>query len=220
MSNLRFLFLAFLLTVTLAISALAENGTRTAAYVAPATLPPQLLVPPPDEGSESWRQEIDGVLKAQKNVSATDLAAMRNEQHVTVALIAKTIGDDFAPQRFPKTFALLGHVLEDAGRVSYADKKFWHTRRPYLTDHRVTLLVDPVDDNPAYPSGHATATRVLAEVLGLLYPERLEALRARAFEIAQHRIEAGVHYPVDIRGGETLAYAHHGRTDGEQRFPE
>jgi hypothetical protein len=41
--------------------------------------------------------------------------------------------------------------------------------------------------------------------LGLLFPEKLEALRERAQAIALHRIEAGVHYPVDVEGGQNLA---------------
>ena len=59
----------------------------------------------------------------------------------------------------------------------------------------------PLNNSPAYPSGHTTDTCVLAEILVLLLPEKMSALRARADEIAWHRVEAGVHYPVDLEGG-------------------
>jgi acid phosphatase (class A) len=194
-----------LLAVTILDSPHARAAEQTYTYIAPETLPPQLLAPPPKEGSAAWRQEIDSVLTAQKSISRADLAALRDEQHLRFDLMTAVIGPDFTPQRFPKSFALLDHVLRDAGGVTEADKQFWHTRRPYLTDARVKLLVNPVDASPAYPSGHTSETRVLAEILGLLYPQKLEALRTRAAAIARHRVEAGVHYPFDVTGGECLA---------------
>lgn len=66
-------------------------------------------------------------------------------------------------------------------------------------------MVDRIDASPAYPSGHTSSSRVAAEVLGLLFPDRLAALRAKADSIAAHRIQAGVHYPVDIESGRLLA---------------
>ena len=67
------------------------------------------------------------------------------------------------------------------------------------------MYVNPIDASPAYPSGHSTSSRVLAEILGMLAPDKLSALRARADAVAHHRIQAGVHYPVDVEGGRMLA---------------
>jgi acid phosphatase (class A) len=115
------------------------------------------------------------------------------------------MGADFTSEKFPKTFALLNHVYTDTLLITEADKKYWHTRRPYLTDHQVKLLIDPIDSSPAYPSGHTSSGRVMAEVLGMVVPEKLSALRDRAEMIAQDRIAAGVHYPSDIGAGRMLA---------------
>lgn len=177
----------------------------TPTYITPDVLPPQLLLPPPIEGSKDWQKEITGVLAAQAHITSEARSAIQNEQQLRLELMTKIIGENFARQQFPKTFALLNNVFQDSENIVRADKKFWHTRRPYLTDKRVTLLVDPLDDSPSYPSGHVASMRVIAEVLGLLYPENIQALRQRADDIAQDRVLAGVHYPVDIRGGKTLA---------------
>lgn len=203
----RFLpFLAYVILFTGAVCAItADLQAEAYTYIAPQTLPPQLLPPPPEEGTESWRREIDGVLAAQKNISATDLAALRDEQYMRLELMTSVIGPDFTAQRFPKCFDLINRAMRDSGAITEADKQFWHTRRPYLADSHVQLLVKPLDKSPAYPSGHTSGTRVLAEILGLLYPQKLDALRSRAAAIAWHRVEAGVHYPVDVRGGDELA---------------
>ena len=174
-------------------------------YVAPSQLPPSFLLPPPAENTAAWKHEIEAVRAAQKHISPSDLADLREEQHVRLELITPVMGADFNRERLPQTFALLDNVLADTVAVTHADKRFWHTRRPYLTDPHVKLLVDPLDNNPAYPSGHTSESRVLAEVLGMLAPDRLESLRARADSIAWHRVQAGVHYPNDLTGGRMLA---------------
>ncbi len=174
-------------------------------YVTPEDLPPQLLVPPPAEGSAAWKKDIQDVLRAQRHVSESDLAAMRDEQHVRLDSITSGLGPNFTREKLPKTFALLDHVFTDALVVTEADKKFWHTRRPYLTDPRVKLYVDRIDSSPGYPSGHTSSMRVVAEILGVLMPDRLQDLRIRAEAIAHHREEAGAHSPSDLEGGRMLA---------------
>ena len=181
------------------------SQTPSSFYTQPQLLPPQLLVPPPAQGSAAWRKQIDAVIQAQKEIPAQDLAALKDEQNLPVEAITSVLGDSFTRDRLPKTFAMLDRVARGTGQVVEADKKFWHTRRPYLSDKRVKLLVDPIDSSPSYPSGHTAQSRVLAEVLGMLFPASLPALRARADAVAHHRVEAGVHYPVDLDGGRMLA---------------
>ncbi len=183
----------------------AADTDRHSYYVTIETLPPQLLVPPPAEKSVAWQRNIKVVITAQQHLSKNDLAAMRNEQHVRLDLVTGVLGPNFTRASKPKIFALLDRVLNDASIITEADKQFWHTRRPYLADRHIRLLVDPIDSSPAYPSGHTSETRVVAEVLGLLYPEKLDTLRQRADDIAWRRIEAGVHYPADINAGRMLA---------------
>lgn len=203
MRGLRSFFIMLLLCC--AFYGPAHAGNHEPHYVTTADLPPQLLPPPPAEGSAAWKKNIQGVLAAQKHISTDDLMAMRDEQHLRLELIVSVIGADFTLEKFPRSYALLRNVMEDAEGISGVDKKFWHTRRPYLTDSHVRLMVDRIDQSPAYPSGHTTDTRVVAEVAGLLFPEHLTDLRAKADSIAHHRIEAGVHYPDDIDGGRMLA---------------
>jgi len=186
----------------------AHTGAATpdkAYFLNPADLPPQLLPPPPSEGSKAGKQEAAAVEQAQRHIDKNDKAAMANEQHIALEDMTQLLGSGFTRDRLPKTFALLDDVFSDTRQIVEADKNFWHTRRPYLVDPRVKLLIDPIDTSPAYPSGHTALTRVIAEVLGMLYPDKLDMLRQRAEDIAWHRVEAGVHYPSDLEGGRLLA---------------
>ena len=53
----------------------------------------------------------------------------------------------------------------------------------------------------SYPSGHLTASFILTTVLGIFFPEKQQALLDRAAQVAQSRVDAGVHYPAGIKQG-------------------
>ncbi|MFC5665271.1 phosphatase PAP2 family protein [Kitasatospora misakiensis] len=74
---------------------------------------------------------------------------------------------------------------------------------PQLLRQRNT---SPVDDG-GFVSGHTNAFHLAALALAYAVPERFQELIARAFELSHTRITAGMHSPLDVIGGRTLATA-------------
>jgi autotransporter-associated beta strand protein len=66
--------------------------------------------------------------------------------------------------------------------------------------------LSPVDDG-GYPSGHTNALHLACLALAYAIPERFQELVTRAFDLADMRIVAGMHSPVDVIGGRILATA-------------
>lgn len=85
-------------------------------------------------------------------------------------------------------------------------KKFWQRPRPYLTDATLHPCA-PLEKSFAYPSGHTAMSRAYAHMLSKIFPDKEEALFARADEIAHHRVLGGVHHPSDIVAGKKLGDA-------------
>ncbi len=183
-----------------AISAQAEELH----YLKPGTLKPEFLTPPIEVRSQEWNQEIETILKAQQEATTSDFAAALYEIKVRPELVTQVLGKDFARDTKPATYMLLDKVGADCKTQVHAAKDFWKTKRPYEEDARVKRRL-PKLGNGAYPSGHTACPRVMAEVLGELYPEKRGDLRARAEEMAHHRIITGVHYPHDLAGGRAMA---------------
>ncbi len=197
---MRFLQAALLSLVLLSPSAGMAAEECLSSYLDPSVVAPEMLPAPPAERTSAWNEQVKAVMAAQTSVRADDLTAMRNEQHMRPELMTGLLGGGFTRANLPQTFNLLDRVLADAACINNNAKIYWHTRRPFVADPRVKLMVAPVTSN-AYPSGHTNGARVLAEVLGMLLPEKREVLRAQADVIAWHRVQAGVHYPNDLTGG-------------------
>ena len=64
----------------------------------------------------------------------------------------------------------------------------------------------PADDG-GFPSGHTNAFHLAALASAYAIPERFQELVTAAFDLAETRIVAGMHSPVDVIGGRILATA-------------
>lgn len=59
--------------------------------------------------------------------------------------------------------------------------------------------------NPAFPSGHTTYAYTDSILIGMLVPQLYQSMVVRASEYGNSRIALGVHYPLDIIAGRSLA---------------
>lgn len=196
---------AFALAHSPALAAPHVAESRPEAYYLDAgTISPTLIAPPPAEGSAAWKREIKGIIALQKLATKEELRKAEAEIHMSPEMVAEALSPAVSRAEYPRLFALLDRAGEDSRAVNHAVKNYWNTRRPYLASGEVRALIR-AHANPAYPSGHTMGARVWAELLAQFFPERQAALRARAAEIARHRVIVGMHYPSDVEGGRMLA---------------
>ena len=198
----RFLIFCFLLCLPIVAEAKSDCA---AGYVPADAIDPLLLPPPPKEGSAVWQQDLHTVIRAQRQTSNANLVAMGEEARLTVDYMLRPYGAAASRAALPQVYALLDRVKLTADCVNDTAKYYWNTRRPFVAaPDRVQLKVAHFQ-SPSYPSGHTMESRVLAEVLGMLWPDRRAEFRAAADDIAWHRVQAGAHYPHDLAGGRLQA---------------
>ncbi|MBI1274321.1 MAG: phosphatase PAP2 family protein [Alphaproteobacteria bacterium] len=182
-------------------------GPKAKGYIqlsTPHAVLPDMLTPPPAENSAAWEEQVARVLDAQDDASEADKIAAREEQRVEPEMVSAILGPGFTRAALPRTFRLLDRAGADIYRITERAKVYWGTRRPFVADSRVKLMIDSIA-NKSYPSGHTSISRVWAEILAGLLPARKKELLARADAIAWHRVQAGVHYPADLAGGRQTA---------------
>lgn len=105
-----------------------------------------------------------------------------------------------------RILAALNMALADAGVAAWDAKYTYWQPRPVnvIRDLRLAsgwrpLLETP--DFPSYVSGHSTYSAAAAEVLASCFPDDASLFRAKAWEAAMSRIDAGIHFRSDVEVG-------------------
>lgn len=166
---------------------------------------PCTLGAPYADGSPEQQAEIASIITRQKRLTDNTKKAILEEDRITpTMMVTPVLGVRYNEAAYPELFSLLRRGGSDAWRIADATQDYYGRTRPWLTDTRVQLLVSSIT-RPSYPSGHTVTNHVWAHILSELFPKKRAALFARALEISNHRVDAGVHYPSDVKAGKQLA---------------
>jgi acid phosphatase (class A) len=166
----------------------------------------QSIPPAPAAGSPTDQADLAEVLKLQASRTRAEIAEAMFDKTFRLEIVTHgVLNSNFSPQNFPITFKLLQHVNEDESLLNSTLKNQYARPRPFAAQPEVHPLFKV--EQFSYPSGHASGSRILADILGELFPAKKAALLARADAVAHGRVIAGVHYPSDIKEGAQLAQA-------------
>src|SRR5215471_4679606 len=105
-----------------------------------------------------------------------------------------------------RIMALLSVAIYDATVAAWDSKYAYNRLRPTAFDPSLTATL-PNPQNPSYPSEHITVAGAASTVLAYLFPNKAEDFKARAREAAEVWVQAGLHYPSDIKAGLELGQA-------------
>ena len=164
-----------------------------------------LLAPTPLPDSAEQTADMDEVRTVYHAVGSNDIAAAYAEKKFSVFNFASAVGEFFTATNLPQTAAFFEKVQLDAETVTDLGKDYFHRPRPYATDP--SLANGKLEKSFSYPSGHSTESMTLALVLADLFPDKHDAIIAKARSIGWHRVQIARHYQSDIYAGRVLAQA-------------
>ena len=207
-------------------------------YLAPGAFDSiHLLPPPPAADSAAQRQDVDGVVSAQKAASPERVKRAEDDAKVDIAHFAPVLAPNFSFDGVPGVVAFFRKVGNDTRTPVNMAKDCWERKRPFLADTRVhppgTMQQEtanrpgapventaphdaaspclPVEPTPpfsySYPSGHSTFGAMTAILLANMVPEKRGELFARGWDYGQSRVIGGVHFPSDVESGRIEATA-------------
>ena len=183
-----------------------DTGKGTRHFLTPTSVDFVKLLPaPPKPDSDEAKQEMDVVLRVQEKRTEAEVARAESEAKLKMTAFAAVIGPWFTAENLPLTAKLINGAEADSKVFSAAAKEKFGRPRPPI-DERVKPTIQG-EDEPSYPSGHATRGMLFGSILCELDPEQKDALMDRAKEIGWDRVIAGVHYPSDIIAGRVLGQA-------------
>ena len=172
--------------------------------------------PFPNE-SEQTKAELEKILTAHRNFSERDDDYQRiaveeqdNDLDKTFVDLARVLDlDKKEDEKIKLTKEKLEDIISDTRTIVLRQKRIFDRPRPkHLTDfHDINMVPEKLKTShtPAYPSGHAFQSHIIAMVLSEKYPEDKDVFFELAKEITDNRVTAGVHYPSDSAAGIELA---------------
>lgn len=158
---------------------------------------------PPEPGSEADRKDLSAVFALQQRLKPGQCDKAKMAAHADF----ESFFGDISP--FPKPLpaeaaAIFKRVKTETDGVAADIKDKFKRKRPFLRDPGLNPCLGRIG-GLAYPSGHATISRLMALMLADLVPARRREFLARADEAALDRVIGGVHHPADIEAGKALA---------------
>lgn len=77
-----------------------------------------------------------------------------------------------------------------------------------------------LDETGSYPSGHALAGELVANILAEIVPEHAKIIRQRGIDFGNSRLVCGFHYPSDLKAGRVVADALFNALKSNKHFRE
>jgi len=158
---------------------------------------------PPEAGSKKDKADLAAVLLWQGRRTPADCARANAGAH---AAYEEFFGDISPfPEPLPEAAAAIFRRVKTETDGAAADvKELFKRPRPFLRDAALEPCLGRVG-GLAYPSGHATISRLFALMLADLVPARKKEFFARADAVSLDRVIGGAHHPSDIEAGKKLA---------------
>jgi acid phosphatase (class A) len=184
--------------------------------------------PPPSSDSAqaideaaAYRASVGGVGSPSWSRAIADRAERPSEM---VGRMSCATYRDITPMSAPAMLAMIVRAQADLALPLRALKERYKRPRPYAADAVDAPLCEPVPPerrspgSPSYPSGHAAEAALTGYLLASLLPLRAAEILQRAKQYGDSRVVCRVHYPSDVRAGQSLAAAVFTRLQGETQF--
>ena len=201
--------LAVLSVIALCLAATPALSLSGKPYITAADVDfPCLLPPPPSETSPAGKRDLQAIVDLQKNMTPERMAAIHRDLDQSVYTVGgPVLGAKFTKENFPMAGAFFDKVVKDAGVGVGPIKQKYKKLRPFQYSKDVHTPDDIAKGagGPTYPSGHGTTGGLVALMLGMMVPEKRDALYERGWEYGINRVTSGVAYPSDWEGGHIAA---------------
>ncbi len=162
---------------------------------------------PPARYSTEYDAEVEQIVALQSTLTDEELALVKHQDQISPdKMLIPVLGKAYTAERYPTLYAFLNKVASDSWRIGDDARDYWKSPRPWYTERRVKLHVEPIYSY-GYPSGHTTTFGSWAYVLADLFPAKRERFLEQAWAAGGNRIKGGAHYPHDIAGGKLMAKA-------------
>ena len=196
------------LTTKVALKRVGLISSKTYYYVPAEQFKTVEFAPPPEPGSLTQKADLAIILDWQKKRTKADCDKAQTTADSSYDFFwgDKNPFPQTLPKKVRKFFERLWLDL-DTGVNNIKNR--YARPRPFIAYPDQAAPCIHRSRGYSYPSGHSTYSRVFADVLGDIIPERKAEFLAKADEIAGDRVIGGVHFPTDVAAGKVFGEMYH-----------
>ena len=155
------------------------------------TLPP----PPKDDMAEAL--EVEKIVNARTADQVKSVMDHDQDPYFAIKKVIKKYKLEFHPNE-------LEQILKESVPIITHFKDFYNRKRPHVVLPKIQTLPSKTNKTPAYPSGHACQSVIIARYVAGKEPKAERELMKAAYECGYGRVIAGFHYPSDFTTGNLL----------------
>ena len=155
------------------------------------TLPP----PPKDDMAEAL--EVQNIVNVRTPIQVKSVMDHDQDPYFAIKKFIKKYILEFHPNE-------LEQILKESVPIITHFKDFYNRKRPHVVLPKIQTLPSKTNKTPAYPSGHACQSVIIARYVAGKEPRAERELMKAAYECGYGRVIAGFHYPSDFTTGNLL----------------
>ncbi|WP_019028849.1 acid phosphatase [Colwellia piezophila] len=140
---------------------------------------------------------------------------------VAASMFSCAIDAQISKIETPQLYRLLRRSATDAGLSTYAAKKHYQKKRPFMINEAATCV--PAKEkhlrtSGSYPSGHAAIGWLWGQIFAEISPEFSNKALARGLAVGESRLICNVHWQSDVEAGRTMGAATFARLHANSAF--
>ena len=163
------------------------------------------ITPPPENDSDQTKKELVEITNIQQSRTTEDENSIKVSDLMDTFHFREYLNENNLDYNSTEISA----IIEDVWKVTRTFKNKFNRPRPYQVAKALNMDFDTMYGEsmatPAYPSGHSTGARLVAEYLSQKHPAHRKHFIEISEKIGVGRIQAGFHYRSDHEAGIELA---------------
>ena len=192
-----------LLYVSILLLSSSVSLARTLVLLQESDVNIELISGPPEPFGPEDLFDLGIVVGAQMNRTKEQCDLWDKRSKMAIADIFMSVPGLISNEEIKSVRGIVLAVLSDTKYFEENLKKRFARPRPFERTAEIHPCVSHSVSN-SFPSGHASVSRAMANVLGDLFPDKKEALLQQSDQVALERVLGGVHHPKDIEAGKAL----------------
>ena len=163
------------------------------------------ITPPPENDSDQTKKELVEITNIQQSRTTEDENSIKVSDLMDTFHFREYLNENNLDYNSTEISA----IIEDLWKITRTHKNNYNRPRPYQVAKALNMDFDTMYGEsmatPAYPSGHSTGARLVAEYLSQKHPAHRKQFIEISEKIGVGRIQAGFHYRSDHEAGIELA---------------